>query len=171
MDRYCPECNSTMTPSLVGYLCSNCGNTQRFYTDSGVMPANPSPMPVHVSNPLPSQPTETSNKVSSDNKLQSTLKRLMVPELPPPHSHDQSASYLDSISRPSDTSGIACISGVLDSSGPANHQSPETAGSAMPTPIIAKDNSSTWLLVGLIIMLLLVAGFIAYMLTVGAVTI
>lgn len=170
MDRYCPECNSTMTPSLVGYLCANCGSMQRFYTDTGPMPTNPSPMPVHTSNPLPSQPSEASSRVLPDNKLQATLKRLLVPELPPPHSHDQ-ATYVDSISRPSGNSGMTCISGVLDSSGPANHQSPEPAGSVMPAPMIAKDNSSSWLLVGLILLVLLVAGFIAYMLTVGSVTI
>lgn len=134
---------------------------QRFYTDTGVMPANPSPMPVHISNPLPSQPGEASGRVLPDNKLQATLKRLMVPELPPPHSH-QPSSRVD---------GISYTSGTLGTGGAANHQSPEPAGSVMPTPMIAKDNSSTWLLVGLIVMLLLVAGFIAYMLTVGAVTI
>lgn len=150
-----------MTPSLVGYLCSNCGNAQRFYTDSGVMPANPSPMPVHVSNPLPSQPVEASGRISPDNKLQATLKRLMVPELPPPHSH-QPSSRVD---------GISYTSGTLGIGGAANNESPALLADVMPAPMIAKDNSSTWILVGLIIMLLMVAGFIAYMLTVGSVTI
>ena len=171
MDRYCPECNSTMTPSLVGYLCSNCGGVQRFYTDTGPMPANPSPMPVHLSNPspmpvhianpLPGQPSEASSRVLPDNKLQATLKRLMVPEVPPPHSHEPSSGV----------DGIQCISGILDSRGPANNPSPTPADDVILAPMIAKNNSSTWILVGLIVMVLLAAFFIAYMLTVGAVTI
>jgi len=152
-----------MTPSLVGYLCSNCGNTQRFYTDSGVMPANPSPMPVHISNPLPSQATEASNKVSSDNKLQSTLKRLMVPELPPPHSHVQANNYVDSISNPASPSGIVMASDI----DPTGNETPAQASSTSTMPATVNSKSSLWIWVSLVLILLLAAGIAAYFITTG----
>lgn len=91
MDRYCPECNSNMTPSLVGHLCINCGHSQRFYATKEATLPNKAP---HII-PLPSttaEPTESTqipkkkragNRYSK-NRVKSTLKRLMVPELPPP---------------------------------------------------------------------------------------
>ena len=93
MDRYCPECNSTMTPSLVGYLCPECGHMQRFYTSSMVapaidqdnQPAAPSPITTGTeSQRIANQAPETAEQ----KKIRSTLKRLMVPELSPPH-HEQ----------------------------------------------------------------------------------
>jgi len=89
MDRYCPECNSTMTPSLVGYLCPECGNMQRFYTATSIS------QPLQTDLPAAPGPENVSMGVSNDNadtpeqkKIRSTLKRLMVPELSPPH-HEQ----------------------------------------------------------------------------------
>ncbi len=98
MDRYCPECNSTMTPSLVGYLCSNCGNMQRFYTESNPLFISHTEMPMPSGSPSPQQPPTAVDSVGS-NKIRSTLKRLMVPELPPPHGYDSTAT-VDGISRP-----------------------------------------------------------------------
>ena len=101
MDRYCPECNSTMTPSLVGYLCPDCGNVQRFYTMTGTqlkstaIPATKS----SLDSDEPSENTITAeNSINtqefddeSRNKVRSTLKRLMIPELAPPHDHGEPA--------------------------------------------------------------------------------
>lgn len=97
MDRYCPECNSTMTPSLVGYLCSECGHMQRFYAPSPVVSPSPTDQPAY---PAPQTPLMSEDPVKNDTpeqrKIRSTLKRLMVPELSPPHHHqiiaDESSS-------------------------------------------------------------------------------
>jgi DNA-directed RNA polymerase subunit M/transcription elongation factor TFIIS len=94
MDRYCPECNSTMTPSLVGYLCPNCGNMQRFYSQSTTISPRVEIMGTDTEEattrtdktPITTAPTKATEP--SQNKVRSTLKRLMVPELSPPH-HEQ----------------------------------------------------------------------------------
>lgn len=94
MDRYCPECNSTMTPSLVGYLCVNCGHAQRFYSAQEAAlatPKTPTITSTH-SNRTTSKTKEKhisqpKRKNKSNNKVKSTLKRLMVPEIAPPHPH------------------------------------------------------------------------------------
>lgn len=96
MDRYCPECNSTMTPSLVGYLCPNCGNMQRFYSQSTTISPRAEIMDTateeaptetgQTQTPITTSPTKAAEV--SPNKVRSTLKRLMVPELSPPH-HEQ----------------------------------------------------------------------------------
>lgn len=95
MDRYCSECNSTMTPSLVGYLCPNCGNLQRFYTMTGTQLKAISPPRMGGSEdnkPIVAIEHETKKAIpeagSSEKlhkKIKKTMKRLMVPELPPPH--------------------------------------------------------------------------------------
>lgn len=89
MDRYCPECNSTMTPSLVGHLCTECGHMQRFYTASAVAPSaldqdQPTAPAPETITPFESS---TSTDTPEQKKIRSTLKRLMVPELSPPHHH------------------------------------------------------------------------------------
>jgi DNA-directed RNA polymerase subunit M/transcription elongation factor TFIIS len=109
MDRYCPECNSNMTPSLVGYLCPNCGNIQRFYTMTGTqlkstsIPATKSAMNtddsankvLHTQDPIKTQEYDDESR----NKVRSTLKRLMIPELAPPHDHGEPAKIIDSQSK------------------------------------------------------------------------
>lgn len=92
MDRYCPECNSTMTPSLVGYLCANCGHAQRFYSAKG-MAVTPSAVPslMHASTATSKDHqrhhTPKHQQAKPKDKVKTTLKRLMVPELAPPHAH------------------------------------------------------------------------------------
>lgn len=95
MNRYCSECNATMTPSLVGYLCPDCGHMQRFYASatqetmtkntaeqlSAGSNAEQADEPVMVTAPA-------KNETPEQKKIRSTLKRLMVPELAPPH-HEQ----------------------------------------------------------------------------------
>lgn len=88
MDRYCPECNSTMTPSLVGYLCVNCGHLQRFYSANEAGLATPiatKAAPITGSAENPNKPHKS--EVKKQNKIKSTLSRLMVPEIAPPHHH------------------------------------------------------------------------------------
>lgn len=90
MDRYCPECNSTMTPSLVGHLCINCGHSQRFYSNQGTTLAGPLPHP--APSPIATKPqshqhhkSPHNTPIKPKNKVKSTLKRLMIPELSPPY--------------------------------------------------------------------------------------
>jgi hypothetical protein len=78
-----------MTPSLVGYLCPECGNMQRFYTATSIsqplqtdLPAAPGPKNSSTDVAVPAAETP------EQKKIRSTLKRLMVPELSPPH-HEQ----------------------------------------------------------------------------------
>lgn len=94
MDRYCPECNSTMTPSLVGYLCVNCGHAQRFYSaqESALAAPKIPIVPSTSDNQSTSKPKyhnthHAKSTKRSKNQVKSTLKRLMVPELAPPHPH------------------------------------------------------------------------------------
>ena len=89
MDRYCPECNATMTPSLVGYLCSNCGNMQRFHTQTATISPRIEVLPTSSEDSLDNTAEPDSKpEAKPNNKVKSTLKRLMVPELSPPH-HEQ----------------------------------------------------------------------------------
>lgn len=92
MDRYCPECNSTMTPSLVGHLCINCGHTQRFYSpQESSMTLPTTEVGPSVASSTKSEPKHTNKPkkrhTKPNNKIKSTLKRLMVPEIAPPHPH------------------------------------------------------------------------------------
>ena len=95
MDRYCTECNSTMTPSLVGYLCPECGHMQRFYSTATQQPlakTGTDQLSAGSDDEPSDEPkiTTTPNKkeTAGQKKIHSTLKRLMVPELAPPH-HEQ----------------------------------------------------------------------------------
>ena len=66
MDRYCPECNSNMTPSLVGYLCPDCGNVQRFYTMTGTQ-LKSTAIPATKSSLDSDEPTEKT--VTAENSI------------------------------------------------------------------------------------------------------
>ena len=126
MDRYCPECNSTMTPSLVGYLCPDCGHVQRFYTMTGTQLQSTSlPIPKATSGadgaaeeklprtddkPKISPESISSNAYDDDskdrNKVRGTLRRLMVPELPPAHDHGSPAKKIQTIGAKSEGDNI-----------------------------------------------------------------
>jgi len=85
-----------MTPSLVGYLCVNCGHAQRFYSAQEAAlatPKTPSITTTHSNSNSTNSKTQEKHlsqpkrKNKSNNKVKSTLKRLMVPEIAPPHPH------------------------------------------------------------------------------------
>ena len=93
MDRYCPECNSTMTPSLVGYLCSSCGHMQRFYSAEESAMSLPRPPTTsmqnteHIKDTTGQHTKPKKHHKEPKNKVRATLKRLMLPELTSPHTH------------------------------------------------------------------------------------
>lgn len=167
MDRYCPECNSTMTPSLVGYLCSNCGHMQRFYSQSATIQARPEQVGVDSVDVTDKKPITSGQQQSQpsvtmpNNKVRSTLKRLMVPELAPPH-HEQLISY-EAKEIPAQKADK--IDPILE-----NNQS-EYQPKAYQPDQIAQDfkanqnspthHSSKWLWVALVLFLLTAAGLAA----------
>lgn len=113
MQQNCPDCNTELVSSAVGMLCPGCGALHQFEkmssTGSAVAvhtPTQPtltvhdmvkptSPKPVKVSKPKKpthTKPVTTEAKAAKPTKysLKRHMKRLMVPELPPPHVSDYS---------------------------------------------------------------------------------
>ncbi len=127
MDRYCSECNTTMTPSLVGYLCSNCGNLQRFYTASDSM-AQITTLP-RIERVTVASSGDAVDSISSlapdttPNPVRTTLKRLLIPELSPPHPH-QTLAMADELS----TKGNDNIGAPLPAIEPLSSSSPAGIG-------------------------------------------
>lgn len=175
MDRYCPECNSTMTPSLVGYLCPDCGHMQRFYTMTGTeLQSTSIPAASAVdSSDEPEAPQQSKSKpVSSEavrseprsnNGVRNTLKRLMVPELPPPHDH-----VLESIKSPTPEQSAAINNSsqadeydeLLGMPMDADKSESSTTTATNEEPIQKpkkKHHITNWLLSGLVIFLIVVA--------------
>jgi hypothetical protein len=128
-----------MTPSLVGYLCPECGNMQRFYTATSIsqplqtdLPAAPGPKNSSTDVAVPAAETP------EQKKIRSTLKRLMVPELSPPH-HEQL------LNETSDSQ----VSHVMTDQSPlkdfAASSGPNMQAGQMPVqPQNAKHKTKTW---------------------------
>jgi len=85
MEALCPDCNDELTPSIVGYLCHNCGSVHQFDKVSKQSTS-------HKTNKHDA--TETSTKMSQKSsqkvsepsvtkeyKSQSRLKRFLVPRI------------------------------------------------------------------------------------------
>lgn len=195
MDRYCPECNSTMTPSLVGYLCVNCGHTQRFY--SAQESALAMPTATFASEPQnntkPKQrPQAIKHNSRPNNKVKSTLKRLMVPELAPPHHHligdgdDNIKPVLaDKIEDELSTPAIKNDSSSMGSSELIRHEKhmeqsnqlretsnistpvevPNQSGSLteLESALHPQKNTSIWVMLGLAVLMLVVAAAVLFM--------
>jgi len=166
MDRYCPECNSTMTPSLVGYLCPSCGNMQRFYSQSTTISPRVEVIDADTAEsaaePSPIALTTTNITDKSSNKVRSTLKRLMVPELAPPH-HEQIIAADKDTSMPVQKADRLPVdfnnSPTTDTKA---YQPDQIAQDFEPPkqPAVAKD-SSKWLWISLVLFLLASAGLAA----------
>lgn len=105
MKDRCPDCQSELTPSIVGYLCHNCGAVHSFEKISSAIPSDAlresSPdTDSTASNPKATQPQQ--NIMPSDHlakpRLKHKIKAFVVPEinkLPKPvdESHLLEASY------------------------------------------------------------------------------
>lgn len=150
MDRYCPECNATMTPSLVGYLCPNCGNMQRFHTQTATISPRIEVLPAGESDDVEDtiKPHEDVNsEASSNNKVKSTLKRLMVPELSPPHheqliaggDHDITAQKADKLPSEFDTANTSSSYKAYQPD-----QIADDFNSAKPTEPVKHSNAWLW---------------------------
>lgn len=172
MNRYCTECNSITTPSLVGYLCPECGNVQRFYsaTDSAMLgsslarveAADTSSADMNV---MPSQLAKLSSETKqtySNNKVKSMLKRLVVPELAPPHQ-----TLIDSGSVVSPSLNNNHI-GVTDQTNTINNGIENTREGSDRSDLSQRDNLEatvatqkdpsvwTWIIVGILIFVAMV---------------
>ena len=178
MDRYCPECNSTMTPSLVGYLCTDCGNVQRFYTMSGTQLQSTSiPTPKSLGSlddrredKIPKLDENNNNidqeSISEKNTVKKTLKRLMIPELAPPHDHGEPAKVMSKSNVSESTNIFGNYDDLLEtSSGESDATAPAVKEEMPPSPTIAEiqdvKNTNTskrlpawvWIISGIIIFL------------------
>lgn len=81
MEALCPDCNNELTPSIVGYLCHNCGSMHQFDKVSKKLTS---------SKAAKSEPTETSNRsnqkssqhvASRKNNSSSKLRDFIVPRI------------------------------------------------------------------------------------------
>lgn len=189
MDRYCPECNSNMTPSLVGYLCVNCGHVQRFYSAKGAtMSAPVAPALIHSSATTPDEHERNHHHKSTQkhakpkNKVKTTLKRLMVPELAPPHAHligdgDDSitpvlADKIDPIAASKANAGLAEKSINNEQSANSPSQSPVTEAvhpnqssnlSELESALHPQKNTSIWVMLALAALMLIVAAAVLFL--------
>lgn len=83
----CPNCDNTLTPSVVGYLCVGCGEVHKYYrTDDGT-PIDPNikRKPIGLESSQSAQPVAQIDHTGSQrykSRLRDRLHRLVVPELP-----------------------------------------------------------------------------------------
>ncbi len=107
MDLLCPNCDSTLTPSAVGYLCVDCGAVHKFYRTPDGTPIDPSvkrkvdgpridsgsgasQLAGHRHNAQPHHtPIDHSSSATYKRRLRHRLKQLIVPELPSPLEHEE----------------------------------------------------------------------------------
>lgn len=95
MDLLCPNCENTLTPSVVGYLCVGCGEVHKFYrTPDGTpidpdikrridnTPTNTTGQPLATVSSI-QQPANHTNSTQFKRTLKTRLKQMVVPELPP----------------------------------------------------------------------------------------
>ena len=95
MDLLCPNCESTLTPSVMGYLCIDCGAVHKFYRTPDGTPVGPNVKRSAVNNiiseniPLDSstspsnhQPANHTDSIQYQRRLRTRLKQMVVPELP-----------------------------------------------------------------------------------------
>lgn len=157
MDRYCPECHSHMTPSLVGYLCVNCGHAQRFYSNTEAAMAKPV-MPVKNHEPELAKSIKTEPKNTSKTgkrQIKSTLKRLMVPELPEPHHHPalhNNPNHTKQNSKPvPELNTVVPKIAKLDAQNPPNRASNL---SELQVAIHHKEDTSLWVLIAIAVLIL-----------------
>ncbi len=163
MDRYCSECNTTMTPSLVGYLCSNCGNLQRFYTASDSM-AQITTLPriERVTVASSGDAVNSAGPLAPDttpNPVRSTLKRLLVPELSPPHPH-QTLAVADELSTKGSDNIGAPLPAIepLSSSPPIGIASTKDSGNSQHPASNYNSNSGwVWIIASLALAILALA--------------
>lgn len=191
MDRYCPECNSNMTPSLVGYLCVNCGHVQRFYSaqeSALVSPVIHQQLSPNTSNTSSHPKLHKKASTKPQNSVKQTIKRLMVPELSPPHSHligdgdsniqpvladrivdEQQMPALKSADQdtqvsydeqPSTRSDQA-HNDDISQSGDVPNQSSNL--SELQSALHPQRNTSIWIMLGLAILMLLVAAAVLFL--------
>lgn len=64
MDALCPDCENELTPSIVGYLCHNCGSIHQFDRVSKRLSSSRLRI---------SEPTETSNKSSQKSSQSKSI--------------------------------------------------------------------------------------------------
>ena len=167
MDRYCPECNSTMTPSLVGYLCPSCGNLQRFYTQSSTITPRIESNSPNMDQPTIEAPviTNTDNpNGSSQNRVRAMMRRMMVPELAPPH-HEQLISDEDNELQAQKADRIP--SGTYDTNqSPLEPYQPDQIAqdfdAAKTAPIIKHSSKWPWILAVLFVAALVGLGLVYY---------
>lgn len=88
MNALCPDCNTELTPSIMGYLCHGCGAVHRFAKVGTVQPGiNQFSSNSTRTNQNSSQPPKKENSAKSPSKLTHTVKKFVVPniaELPKP---------------------------------------------------------------------------------------
>ena len=101
MDRYCPECNKRMNPSIVGHLCINCGHIQRFHStdeaslintnhESYSANSNVNIRIIDKSKKPTDKPTnkiqaKKSSKIKYQSNLKTKLSSMFVPKISQPH--------------------------------------------------------------------------------------
>lgn len=75
MDYYCPDCNSPLTHSIVGYLCHSCGNVHSHEkAASGQISSGPRPIAIHTSSPVSQKPTQLPQKPTVSDRPKSSAK-------------------------------------------------------------------------------------------------
>ena len=138
---YCPECNTELTKSIVGYLCHGCGNVHGFekvssaaFEHSSGVPANPAPTPATSS--FAREQDHMHAPKANPNKLAHKVKKVVVPEiaeLPKPvdEEHLLSAQLAESVA-PSETPPAFVPKAA--SSAMKEEFSTETAGRALAYP-------------------------------------
>lgn len=152
-----------MKPSLVGYLCVNCGHVQRFYSDSESAMAAPAPqiMPM-VAHAAPKSTSEPKNNTKpSKRQIKATLKRLMVPELPEPHDYHASAVPNPNTSYAKSTELAAAMTAPTVTKMDTSKQMPPNQSSNLSELQVAlhpKQDTSLWVLISLAVLMLIFAG-------------
>jgi hypothetical protein len=150
-----------MTPSIVGYLCVNCGHAQRFYSNTEAALATPAhqigttPSNLSISNKTEPQ----IDPIRSKAQIKSTLKRLMVPELPEAHPHaplpvGSSPQNVGSVA------GMTPLAGAVGASNTTPAAAPNQSSnlSELQAALHPKQDTSLWVLIVLAVLMLAFAG-------------
>lgn len=85
MEALCPDCNDELTPSIVGYLCHNCGSVHQFDKVSKQSTSHKdSKHDITETSAKLSQKSsqkESKSDIKNENKSQGRLKSFLVPRI------------------------------------------------------------------------------------------
>ncbi len=191
--EYCPECNTELTRSIVGYLCHGCGSVYGFEKVASMPIASSAPAkhtksvhPTH-SKFAPDQPDMHAHKADehkSHSKIRHKVKKFVVPQIaeidqlektaelpaPPPQNEGLPARLAEAAPPPKpNPSAMPIMPPEASYSDHHAEYNPHLTEKALTelnkdyTPVTTEQSAGSYILPAIAALLVIAALFIAYM--------